>query len=88
MGYRIAVVGDRSRKDLFREISEDIKDATGQYNATLGQVSNERSGKAIMARDFNDVRRADVLLVNLLGAPRPSLGTVMEKGLNYIADKN
>lgn len=25
--HRIAVVGDRSRKDLFREISEDIKDA-------------------------------------------------------------
>lgn len=30
--------------------SEDIKDATGQYNASLGQTSNERSGKAILAR--------------------------------------
>lgn len=30
--------------------SEDIKDATGQYNASLGQQSNERSGKAILAR--------------------------------------
>ena len=30
--------------------SEDIKSATGQYNASLGQQSNERSGKAILAR--------------------------------------
>jgi len=30
--------------------SEDIKSATGQYNASLGQTSNERSGKAILAR--------------------------------------
>jgi hypothetical protein len=31
--------------------SEDIKTTTGQYDAALGQVSNERSGKAIMARE-------------------------------------
>ena len=30
--------------------SEDIKSATGQYNASLGMGSNERSGKAILAR--------------------------------------
>ena len=30
--------------------SEDIKAATGQYNASLGMGGNERSGKAIMAR--------------------------------------
>ena len=30
--------------------SEDIKETTGQYNASLGQTSNERSGKAILAR--------------------------------------
>ena len=30
--------------------SEDIKSTTGQYNASLGQGGNERSGKAIMAR--------------------------------------
>jgi hypothetical protein len=30
--------------------SEDIKAATGQYNASLGMTSNERSGKAILAR--------------------------------------
>jgi hypothetical protein len=36
--------------------SEDIKTTTGQYDAALGQVSNERSGKAILARE----RQADV----------------------------
>lgn len=30
--------------------AEDIKSTTGQYNASLGMGSNERSGKAIMAR--------------------------------------
>jgi hypothetical protein len=31
--------------------ADDIKSATGQYNASLGQTSNERSGKAIIARE-------------------------------------
>ena len=30
--------------------SEDIKASTGQYNASLGMTSNERSGRAILAR--------------------------------------
>jgi len=30
--------------------ADDIKNVTGQYNAALGQTSNERSGKAILAR--------------------------------------
>ena len=31
--------------------SEDIKAATGQYDSSLGATSNERSGKAILARE-------------------------------------
>lgn len=30
--------------------ADDIKSTTGQYNASLGMTSNERSGKAILAR--------------------------------------
>ena len=30
--------------------ADDIKNTTGQYNAALGQTSNERSGRAILAR--------------------------------------
>ena len=36
--------------------ADDIKSATGQYNASLGMQSNERSGKAILARQ----RESDV----------------------------
>ena len=36
--------------------SDDIKATTGQYNSSLGATSNERSGKAIMARE----RQADI----------------------------
>jgi len=36
--------------------SEDIKATTGQFDASLGMVSNERSGKAILARQ----KEADV----------------------------
>jgi len=35
--------------------SDDIKATTGQYDSSLGQTSNERSGKAILARE----RQAD-----------------------------
>ena len=31
--------------------SEDIKSTTGQYDASLGATSNERSGRAILARE-------------------------------------
>jgi len=31
--------------------SDDIKAVTGQYDASLGQTSNERSGRAILARE-------------------------------------
>lgn len=36
------------------------------------------TSKGILVRDFNDVKQSDVILVNLLGATRLSLGTTME----------
>ncbi len=36
------------------------------------------TSRGIMTRDFNDVKTSSVLLVNLLGAKTPSLGTIME----------
>ena len=45
------------------------------------------TSRGIMARDFNDVKRCDALLVNLLGLTRPSLGTVMELGWAYAMQK-
>lgn len=36
------------------------------------------STKGINTRDYNDVRRADAILVNFIGSERVSIGTVME----------
>lgn len=48
------------------------------YEETL--LSSQR---AIVCRDFFDVQRADVLLVNFLGAERVSIGTCMEIAWAY-----
>lgn len=45
------------------------------------------TSRGIMARDFNDVKRCDVLLVNLIGCAKPSMGTVMELGWAYAMQK-
>lgn len=39
--------------------------------------------RGIMTRDYNDCQRADVLVVNLLGATKVSIGTVMEIAWAY-----
>lgn len=47
----------------------------GKEYAHLSHFSTPR---AVMTRDRFDATRCDVLLVNLLGAQKPSIGTVME----------
>lgn len=42
------------------------------------------TAKGIMTRDSTDVRRCDAMLVNLLGAEKVSIGTVMELGWGFI----
>lgn len=39
--------------------------------------------KGIMGRDFNDTKRADALLVNLLNPPKVSIGTIFEIAWAY-----
>jgi nucleoside 2-deoxyribosyltransferase len=45
------------------------------------------TSRGIMTRDFNDVKRCDAMLVNLLGLTKPSLGTIMELGWAYALQK-
>ena len=45
------------------------------------------TSKGIMTRDFNDVKQSDVLLVNLLGATVPSLGTIIELAWAFAMQK-
>lgn len=47
-----------------------IKDSYSDY--TMSSING------INVRDFNDVKTADAVLVNLLGATKASIGTVME----------
>jgi nucleoside 2-deoxyribosyltransferase len=45
------------------------------------------TSRGIMTRDFNDVKRCDAILVNLLGLAKPSLGTIMELAWAYAFQK-
>ena len=47
-------------------------------------ISPLATARGIMTRDHNDVKTSDALLVNLLGAERVSIGTVMELAFAYI----
>jgi nucleoside 2-deoxyribosyltransferase len=50
---------------------------TGEEYANLGVLSTQRS---VTTRDRFDTRTADVVLMNLLGAERISIGTMIEAG--------
>lgn len=45
------------------------------------------TNKGIVARDINDVRTSDALLINFLGATKVSIGTVAEIGAAYALHK-
>lgn len=45
------------------------------------------SDKEVLGRDFNDCQNADVILVNFLGAAKPSIGTCMEIAWGYQLQK-
>ncbi len=48
------------------------------HDQSYGLMSPLSTARGIMTRDRFDATRCDVMLVNLLGAPNPSMGTVME----------
>ena len=54
--------------------------------ATLGNLLPLSTPRGINIRDRWDAARCDVLLVNLLGATKPSFGTVLEIGYAVGAD--
>lgn len=61
-------------KDYLRQVAGPLS-GTGEEYAHLGVLSTPRG---VMTRDRYDATRCDVLLVNLLGAERVSIGTIME----------
>jgi len=85
------------------EDSHNIKTLSPlRAKATLGQINNGTiskdhnhykdcgpffTQKGILTRDFNDVKRADILLVNLRGLENFSVGTCIELGWAYSFQK-
>ena len=64
---------------------EYLKDETDiKHSYDEHQLS---SAKMINSRDMFDVRRSDLLIVNLKNAKRVSIGTVLEIGAAYILNK-
>lgn len=63
----------------FLKNETDIKD---EY--TDNKMANSRF---ISTRDFNDVRRSDLIIVNFLNAKKVSIGTVLEIGAAIILNK-
>ncbi len=72
-GYGIKGVSPLRAKDYLRGIPALTADCAG-----YGQLNPMSSPRGIMTRDHYDATQSDALLVNLLGAERVSIGTVME----------
>jgi len=55
--------------------------------AAFDDVAESGGVEGVMLRDLTDVRRADALLVNCLGAKFISVGTAIELGWSYLLHK-
>lgn len=64
-----------TRGKVWLESSKDIADKYDDF-----VLSTQRG---VMVRDFNDCKERDLIFVNLLGAQRVSIGTVMEIAWGY-----
>jgi nucleoside 2-deoxyribosyltransferase len=63
----------------FKTYLREFGTLESQYQG-VHPLSNDRG---IVARDYNDCANRDMILVNLLGAERISVGTVWEIGVGY-----
>lgn len=71
-------------KDSLADVKRPVVSTNFKDYADMGAFFTSRG---VMARDFNDVKRCDALLVNLLGLEKPSLGTIMELAWAYALQK-
>ena len=63
----------------YLEKETDIKDEYAEFQSGTSKMIN--------SRDMFDVRRSDLLIVNLLNATRVLIGTMLEIGAAYILNK-
>ena len=59
---------------------KDCKEISATGNEKLGIISG---GPAILARDYSDATTSDMILVNLLGAEKVSIGSMFEIAWAY-----
>jgi nucleoside 2-deoxyribosyltransferase len=71
--FGVAGLSPLRAKEFLRQCG--MLSGTGEEYAHLGVLATPR---CVMTRDRFDATRCDVLLVNLIGATRVSIGTVME----------
>lgn len=81
IAYYADVYSPMRRKEYLSQ-EQQIDGSPQAYN---GQILS--TPKGIVGRDTFDIRSVDVLLVNLLGAKRVSIGTVAEIGYAYAHHK-
>ena len=76
LGWNIKGLSPMRAKEYLKDVERDVG-----FSATCeeyGHLSPLSSPRGIMTRDRFDATRCDVLLVNLLGAQKVSVGTLME----------
>ena len=65
----------------------------GHLAETVGVIGDDQpahffaGARIIVEKDMLDIRRCDLVLVNLLGATKVSIGTVSEMGMAFAMDK-
>ncbi len=82
--YGIKTLDPLRAKESLKECNNGVINKDCLTYATNGPFF---SCKGILARDFNDVKRADILLVNLLNLEEISVGTSIELGWAYAYQK-
>lgn len=77
VGPGISSLSPMRGKDALKEIPVLGAPSEGYEYGKLDVLT---SNKGILARDFNDVRTCDAMVVNVLGVERVSIGTCVEVG--------
>lgn len=84
------MLGERGIETLDPMRAKHALASRGQISMNFHDYADKGAfftSRGIMTRDFNDVRRSDAGLVNLLGTKKVSAGTVMELGWYFALQK-
>lgn len=69
------------------QLAEELGPIKAEYNHKMNPKHLYTGGRIIVGKDHFDINQADVILVNLIGAERVSIGTMVEIGIAYAKRK-